>query len=40
MANIPIDPEQRPGSKNLVWWIVALIILAIAIWYYVAGRTH
>ncbi|MDB6028786.1 MAG: hypothetical protein JWM68_5009 [Verrucomicrobiales bacterium] len=39
MASNSVNPDQKPGSKSAVWWIVALIILAIIVWRYVAGRT-
>ena len=33
-----LDPEGEPSSAG--WWMVTLIILAILVWYWVAGRPH
>jgi hypothetical protein len=36
MANNTSIPSPSRGGKNTVWWLIALLIIALLVWWFVA----
>ena len=35
----PVNPHPERGRSSALWWIIALIVLALIIWWFMGTRT-